>query len=432
MPSDEHDKFEHVYHVEGLHAPFYVYSGPLRVRAENDGQHFEETLDGCLEFKWLPRPHVAYHAETDGFTALRVSTARSSVVTPESAVWQPPPAADFEPPAPTLTGYVGEVAFDATGRADHGIAYVVNFPKFSHGMDLEHLSRRLALVLNIFEHRVTLVEVPRLDDLLDGLNEAGGYGFTHTVTVERGDGATIGHRQLEQIVGVLYLCLSFARGARCGIALPIARAGGSIVWGEYSCMRSNSWRNALTWLDPHHPNQLQELFRAYSTKCSDEYMKSVVDTAILYYLAANIPDPLEVAIATSQAGLEALAWSHLIGKRLIEGGEAEKLSAASRIRLFLHDAGIPTEMPDSCGALRSLAEVGDALSAIATVRNRFIHPKPGDDAVSMDARTQAWRMSQWFLELAILHEVGYQETYASRLIEGRWVGNVDPVPWASV
>lgn len=79
--------------------------------------------------------------------------------------------------------------------------------------------------------------------------------------------------------------------------------------------------------------------------------------------------------------------------------------------------------------MSALPGVEDGLAAIAKVRNNFIHPNPTRQPFDYQARIQAWLMGQWLLELLILNKVGYSGTYASRLVEGRWVGSVEDVPW---
>jgi hypothetical protein len=63
------------------------------------------------------------------------------------------------------------------------------------------------------------------------------------------------------------------------------------------------------------------------------------------------------------------------------------------------------------------------------MRNLFIHP---DDrqVKGAPAWIDAWRLSQWYLELLVLHLVGYTGDYLDRRPNGsEWAGDTRRPPW---
>ena len=45
------------------------------------------------------------------------------------------------------------------------------------------------------------------------------------------------------------------------------------------------------------------------------------------------------------------------------------------------------------------------------------------------ATFDAWWLSLWYQELALLRLLGHQGSYANRTRIDRWVGQIEPVPW---
>lgn len=91
---------------------------------------------------------------------------------------------------------------------------------------------------------------------------------------------------------------------------------------------------------------------------------------------------------------------------------------------------IQSAIPFGFGSLQAAHPDKDGVAAITAIRNDVIHPKPGQPHSDPNVRIQAWRLSQWYTELAILRSIGYQGTYSSRLRDNSYMGEVEKVPWA--
>ncbi len=112
------------------------------------------------------------------------------------------------------------------------------------------------------------------------------------------------------------------------------------------------------------------------------------------------------------------------------------MPAAAVLRLLLGWAGISPIVPGSLRDLDAIrtadANLVDAAGAVAWIRNRLIHPpkKVGSGWPGSPALIDAWRVEMQWAELLILRLLGYQGRFGSRCIEGRAVGELEPVPWA--
>ena len=103
----------------------------------------------------------------------------------------------------------------------------------------------------------------------------------------------------------------------------------------------------------------------------------------------------------------------------------------------MRTCGIPVEVPSNLGHLeRRLKSIGSRDWAgpelIFNVRNELVHPPRKLDHPEWpdpDVLLEAWQLSTWYLELALLHTLGYNGKYWSRLKLGRNVYDIEPVPW---
>jgi hypothetical protein len=75
----------------------------------------------------------------------------------------------------------------------------------------------------------------------------------------------------------------------------------------------------------------------------------------------------------------------------------------------------------------------DGPAAVVAVRNRLVHPRnPNDEIYHLDDLVlDTWLLSRHYLNLLILHSIGYQGSYVNLFPGGRaW--DAKPVPWAAV
>jgi hypothetical protein len=137
-------------------------------------------------------------------------------------------------------------------------------------------------------------------------------------------------------------------------------------------------------------------------------------------------------------GLEVLASEVLQRVCQLSPSKVDDLNAGVRLRRLIEVSEIPIDVPPSLTALcQRPAAAGSAWSGpevLADVRNWLVHPTKLSKNLAAPTKQElieAWQLATWYLELAILYQLGYTGSYSTRLVLGGWEGTVEPVPWAS-
>jgi hypothetical protein len=135
-------------------------------------------------------------------------------------------------------------------------------------------------------------------------------------------------------------------------------------------------------------------------------------------------------------GITAL-WLNL-PRILASSAECTVVNATDRITEMLASCSIDTTIPDDLEALLDLAtEPGTTApqsgpGVAAWVRNRLTHPK--DPSAPYDIESLVWHTKVLLLEyldLTLLHEMGYAGGWSRLYPPGRWSGTTEPVPWST-
>lgn len=169
-------------------------------------------------------------------------------------------------------------------------------------------------------------------------------------------------------------------------------------------------------------------------KWHDPYWEGVIRLAIQYCRDANRPHPIERAVVSAQIVLELLAYAILVENgRTLTRQQYRAQDADSIFVALLTQLRIPTTVPAACHALTATArregwDTGPR--AVTALRNSVIHPKRNRPQLDNPARIDIWKLSVWYVELALLSFFGYNGTYRNRLQSQQMVGSVDKVPWA--
>jgi hypothetical protein len=76
----------------------------------------------------------------------------------------------------------------------------------------------------------------------------------------------------------------------------------------------DAWKTANTVADPMIPTHLPDFFARIADAWNDPFRREVVARSIHYFIQANQPLPVDLAVSTAQAGLELLAWTTLVAE----------------------------------------------------------------------------------------------------------------------
>jgi hypothetical protein len=323
------------------------------------------------------------------------------------------------------------------------IFHIFNFPKFHGPDDYTFVSNGVSLcdraVLSADGWRIVIAGTDKTKDLCDSLKAQGGYALTHMGKLEREDGAAFSREQAEDVLSCTREFLSFALGRWIGIALPVGLSeDGQRVFEQWDLplIAVGPWSASFSWFDPRHGELLSDVFPGFFSLWNDGTWKEHLKVALYWYIAANERTTgigVDAGIILAQTALERLAWVHCVKHQKVVSEEAFKprgLSAADRLRMMISTLGIPAEIPVTMSALHGKrgSKWADIPDAITSIRNSLVHPYE-KNLPPKGSYYEAWQLSMWLLDLALLRFCNHNGDYGNRIANPRYVGQVESVPW---
>lgn len=261
---------------------------------------------------------------------------------------------------------------------------------------------------------------------------------THSGTLAREDGQPFSTPEgLETLFG-FQTAISFGLGRFVAPALPRGfGADGSMAWEGWQDWRCDQRWGVESWLAPIRRDDVAELLSCFMTAWLDPARKPTIRYGAFGSICAHNPKPTaEAGVMLAQAELEALAWRKLVIDGPYSRAEYDSVNATERITEMLATCSIDTSIPDDLEGLLDLAtepgtsapDTGPGVSA--WVRNRLTHPKdPGAPYGIEHLVFHTKLLLLQYLDLVILHEIGYSGGWCRLYPPGRWSGTTEPVPW---
>jgi hypothetical protein len=313
-------------------------------------------------------------------------------------------------------------------------AALFNFPDF-----FTHVAERLVkreVQLEGEGYTIIIKAHPLIDKVVEGLSKIGGYGLTHRIEATRTDGAAFSFRSAQIIFEELRWFLSFACGAHIGLGLARGIPKESeVLWQAFGFpARIDRWSTTENWFTHHDGIALRDIVTGFMKRWRSTWrhdLTSVIDM----YAEANRDEPdVTPSLILAQAALELLSWLVLVehGHALSPSG-FRSLTAADQVRLLLHQFVIPSDIPTPLTELTKAARPSklDGPGILTEVRNSLVHPgKKSGGRVTPYVLAQAWLLSMWYVELALLHIFEYKGRYFNRVKKQQGAGAVELVPWA--
>ncbi|MEY2590537.1 MAG: hypothetical protein QOJ67_2521 [Acidimicrobiaceae bacterium] len=431
------------YYTCGFGESVVLYEGQLELRSGDES----ESGDGQITLTWRPKPQIRWRVDgtVSPLAAFMAIDRQATQAILPSLDRVPPPGLDVWAPEKRpgansrRTEPLGPCEFGNPRTLRRMLIHVVN------GFEW-HLPQVIREGTAGWRGRLTmevdgwLITVDRHQDPFTELDEEGGFAFTHTLQIERSDGATFAAPDRERLELGMWHFFAFCRGRLVGFTLHVGfDENDEPCWADWSQRLIDDWQPTINWCDLLLVGEFEGLLRSWMTLSEDPFWTQVLHRVVRILVSANDPHPLDAAIPTAQTALELLSWAVLVIKETwLVPGEGD-LSFQGRLRLLLKWAGIdpavPVELVDM-ERVRREANLTDAPATIAWVRNRLVHPpKMGNDGLpqwpSHDLQVDVWRLSLQYIELIVLRLLGYQGRFGTRThIDGRWAGDVEPVPWA--
>lgn len=449
------------YLQNNVNEPILLHEGRFRLRW---GDHFAEE-PGSAQLLWLPSPGIEVDIETthagvdlDSVAVELPGFEMENVIVHSKIFW----------PHGRIRAFVSEMESDRQQDLVSVGFQVVNFTNFyTRGLlatpgdptvvtSVEQglvngdtsTGRPVGSVLSYTREATTLshdgwlinlVAVSDADEVYKKLKANGGYAFTHVGQLTRMDGATFAVHQAERILDSVTAFLSFARGAACGLPIRWGRcATGEIVWRHFRSPIVAGWATPISWFDRKHGELLRELFDPFCQLHNDEEHRDALLLALNWYRHCNTQSSgIEGSLVLGMAALDLLSALIVAGQNpSTSAAKHDKFRAAKKLRVLLQALDVPVRIPHQFKALtRFAAKHGksDSCEALAELRHGFVHSnekrrKIVFEASGREATFEAWSLSLWYQELALLYLLGHQGSYRNRTTQ-RWVGQVEPVPW---
>lgn len=264
--------------------------------------------------------------------------------------------------------------------------------------------------------------------------------FTHVVEITPPSGE-LEADAVEQRLRCLFWLLSFVAGqdVAATVVVGVDRQNAP-VWASWARPKRAWGHPGIRWCPEQiHADAIPIIAEGLATIWPSVPRRRAVTRAI-GYLGAVVRGVLEVRVPVACVGLEVLASEVLKRSLQLSPRKVDGMRAAPRVRRMLElteiSTAIPTELPALTDRLLAANKPGwEGPEILMDIRNWLVHPTkmPGKlDVPDKNELIEAWQLATWYLDLAILRQLGYNGAYSSRLRLGRWEGVVEPVPWASV
>lgn len=378
------------------------------------------------DFLWAPSDSMEMRAGPFSGNALIVHSAPS--MSAEEGSWT------------TLRGWLSTASTEPPAEIYALRFQLANFLDFLNpGHDHQPTEPSLRrLRLRFGEWTVDLESGSR--DLFKSLDESGGYGLTHIGQLTRTDEKPFAVSVGQHAMKVLTDLLTFAQGDSCGAPVRWGLGEhGETTWQHYGSSVLGRWKRRAGWLDEHHASILGDLAPAFAQTHQNTETGESLLAAIHWYRECNLrAGGMEGALVFGLMALDLLGAMILVEQTgAMTDKRYDALRAADKLDGLAAVLGVQPQVPARCGALRAFAvQAGWNTSgtALAELRHGFVHPnkvrRTAVFASAKEVRFEAWQVTLWLVEIALLRLFGYQGVYRNRLT-AKSVGAVEPVPWST-
>jgi hypothetical protein len=262
--------------------------------------------------------HLADYPSTDNITAVELPalSVRFRILTPKVTITGSGTDMVLHPNPEHI-----EFCLRKPTKLRKVIFQVVNFDDFMGGKNdltirTDTVQRRIGrITLSWDGWRITIQAVPTIRSLVETLEEDGGFGVTHVGKIERVRGGRFGVKKASELLDILQLYLSFARGAFVMCPLAAGYDGPDIVWERWSAHIVYPWRYHPGWFSRRPGSLLEDAFPGVAALFKNPHWRRELRVILYWYLRANntVEGPgVDGGIILSQAALEKLAWVYLV------------------------------------------------------------------------------------------------------------------------
>jgi hypothetical protein len=253
---------------------------------------------------------------------------------------------------------------------------------------------------------------------------------THVMEVRRADGALFTPASVQPLLAALQYGISFGLGYWSCPAVPVGlNASGEPVWSAWRPLFADPPREGLGWWNPHRPQDLWAFMELYLSAYQDSERQHALRLSTTSALSGVETGFVEQRLMTCMAALEMHCW---LSEQA--AGQMPDRYAHKRLRRLLRSANVAVEFdaaktPRLVEFMRRLS-LNDAAKTITEIRHRITHPSADRMVYEIPGLVaEASRVALHYLDLVLLHWLGYRGDVVDRTDRSRWAGQSQPVPW---
>lgn len=415
-----------------INAPIRLYDGPVELE---QGAH-RHSGQVQIDLRWFPFPEVAFHMDVPP-GIFQLGSCQISFLTRGVAVDAKVIGIKLDTTAGSSVSSVKiflerGAAFKTDMLARKASFEIVNFVRYHGqwigGVGASHNNRSGRVILSGGGWRTTLDSVENIQQVDDALKAEGGYGLTHTGSVERDDGTEYTWQSFVDFQWALLGFLSFVRGSWVGVIVPKAQTNsGSDSFSSWQLPKLSIWKSNDTWFSPLHSQEMVTLFPGFMNRWNDSRWRDVTAYAVDAYVESNSQSvSMESSILLGQITLELLAAAVLVEERSIVSPadfyNSRMWPAAKKFTELLNLIQVPVAIPPCLTHLTAAASGqnwSDGPTALTQTRNKIAHSTLPNlrrlSAITSDLKFEIRQLTLWYVELALLSWFGYSGGYRNRL-----------------
>ncbi|WP_157847688.1 hypothetical protein [Streptomyces violens] len=419
--------------------PLLLHAGELVVT--QDGQRFP--VEGVIRWEWLPTPQITYEFSTDSPELNTWDiTEEFTVEIPDTVTIGSEILSDNEDSKPLLraSGRMKNTTV-GTGEDIRRVTFhVPNMPDVNGHWLSEPGGRSWngRLAFRAADWMFILDSRPDRRAIRDQLRDRGGYATTHTGELTRHDSTPMSQEEISSAFHLLRCVLSFSFGRQITPCLGLGfNSGGEVAWRDWRVFHIRPWSGAHRLVDETRYSDLADIFSLVGDLWSDEFSRDLLSNAVHYYLEANDPMPVNIAVSAGQAALELMAYEKLVEEnRTLTSSQYKSAAAHENISALLRTYSIDGQIPAILSRLKSAASGANppcltGPEVLTRMRNGVIHPSRHKQKFSTDAWVEAWELTCQYVSLAILGRIGFNGSYRDPVDPNKYAGVVSTVPWVN-
>lgn len=265
------------------------------------------------------------------------------------------------------------------------------------------------------------------------------FAPTHVMRLTRLEDETFTSAQATLVLDGLQQALSFALGRWVCPAVPVGfDETGQPCWAEWSPRHCDTFGQAVGgWWWEQRGDDLRRFLSTFLDAWLDDERRDSLDFLTTAAIAGGGHGYVEQRLLIAGAGIEHLSWVTEVLRDARPADKWRARGAARRARRLLAaariDAAVSAAHTPALAEFRAREDLHDGPTVITEIRNRLVHPKrPTDEVYHLAGLVaDASRLALRYLDLLVLHWLGYDGHVRDRTRLSGWTGDTHQVPWSA-